>query len=78
VRCAIQVGPDFNDKTVGLLERLSTRLGLGTELSELRLIGTRVSDDGLRRLQRLFPAAKIQRYSWEDADTNPQLGHANG
>src|SRR5262245_25577422 len=24
VRCAIQVGPDFNDKTVGWLERLST------------------------------------------------------
>jgi hypothetical protein len=78
VRCAIQVGPDFNDSTVEVLERLSTRLGPGPDLAELRLIGTRVSDHGLQRLQRLFPNAKIARYSWEDAERNPQLGHANG
>lgn len=77
VRCAIQVGPDFNDKTVEWLERLSTRLGPGADLAELRLIGTRVSEDGLQRLHRLFPNAKIGRYSWEDAQQHPDLGHAN-
>ena len=78
MRWAIQVGPDFTDNTVELLERLSRRLGPGTDLTELRLIGTRVSEGGLQRLQRLFPNAKISKYSWEDAERNPQLGHANG
>jgi hypothetical protein len=76
VRCAVQIGPDFNDKTVDLLERLADRLGAGLDLQELRLIGTRVTDRGLQRLERLFPNARIARYSWEDCDTHPEISYA--
>jgi len=78
VRCAVQVGPDFNDKTVALLERLAGRLGPCSDLQELRLIGTRVTVEGLVRLQRVLPNAKINKYSWEDRDANPRLSYAKG
>jgi hypothetical protein len=78
VRCVVQVGPDFTDKTVGLLERLSKRLGPGLDLSELRLINTKVTSGGLRRLTRLFPNAKIKTYSRDEHERNPELSFAKG
>jgi hypothetical protein len=78
VKCAVQVGPDFNDKTVGLLERLAGRLGPGLDLQELRLIGSRVSDKGLEGLRRLFPNAKISRYSLKERDSHPEILYAKG
>jgi hypothetical protein len=78
VKCAVLLGSDINDKTVGLLERLAGRLGPGLDLQELRLIGTRTTDGGLERLNRLFPNATISRYSWKDHDANPQIGYAKG
>jgi len=78
VKCAVQIGPDFNDKTVVLLERLAGRLGPCSDLQELRLIETKVIDEGLARLQRVVPNAKTTRYSREDWDANPDLGYAKG
>jgi hypothetical protein len=78
VKCAVQIGPDFSDNTVGLLERLAGRLGPGLDLQELRLIGTRVSHQGLKRLEVLFPNAKISRYSWEERDAHPEISYAKG
>ena len=78
VYCAVQYGPDFNDRAVGWLERLATRLGPCLDLQDLRLIGTRVSDPGIVRLGHLFPNAKIRRYTFTDLHRDPAIGDARG
>jgi hypothetical protein len=76
VFCSVWVGPDFNDGVIDWLERFHSRFGVDTALAELRLIGTRVSFDGLDRLRKLFPDAKLKTYSWEDVKAHPELQYA--
>jgi hypothetical protein len=76
VFCSVWVGPDFNDRVIDWLERFRSRFGVDTALAELRLIGTRVSPNGVGRLHKLFPNAKISTYSWADAKAHPDSNHA--
>lgn len=75
---AVWVGPDFNDKTVGWLERFQSRLGPSRGLSHLRLIGTSVSQSGLARLHALLPSTSIQVYSFDEADRDRKLYYPPG
>ena len=77
VRRVVWPVPDFNDRVVLLLERLRERLGVDRDLEELRLIDTKVTPAGVKRLRRLVPKAKITRYSAVEVETNPRLSFAD-
>ena len=77
VRRVVWPVPGFNDRVVLLLERLRGRLGVDRDLEELRLIDTKVTPAGVKRLRRLFPKAKITHYSEAEVETNPRLSFAD-
>lgn len=77
VTCVVWIGRDFNDKAIGLLERIAARLGSNNELVEIRLIRTGVSDLGVNKLRTLFPAAKFSLYSQAEYDARPWLAYAD-
>jgi hypothetical protein len=75
--CAVFYGHEFNDRVVDWLERFQGRFGVDGSLRELRLIETRISPQGIRRLNSVLPAARIATYSSAEADAHPELSHAN-
>ena len=67
------VGADFNDGIVEALKKIDKRLGENTDLRELRLIRTRVTQKGVEQLKQLFPKAIVKEYSEEEVAANPHI-----
>lgn len=70
---AIWVGVDFDDRIVGVLEKVGMRIGSDVSLNEIRLVRTGVTAQGIERLQRLFPNARIRKYSEEEHEADPSI-----
>ena len=70
---AIWVGVDFDDRIVGVLEKVGKRIGSDVSFREIRLVRTGVTAQGIERLQCLFPNARILEYSEEVHDADPSI-----
>ncbi len=77
VTCVVWIGRDFNDRLVGVLEKIAGRLGADHDLTELRLIGTNVSEQAIQHLKAFLPKATITHYSEEAREANPRLAYAD-
>lgn len=77
VKIWVWVGHDFRDKLVDVVEEIAPQLSDGSELVELRLVATRVSNNGVQRLRRVFPNAEVTVYSDEEDRANWQLSQAS-
>jgi hypothetical protein len=72
------VGPDFNDAIVQIVERLVLRLGENRDLTELRLIRTRLTAKGVGRLKNLFPNSQVIVFTKEQEDRDPSIIWVDG
>ncbi len=68
---------DFDDKLVGILEKIASRLGPDNDLVEMRLIKTRVTPQGVEKLKTILPKAVIKFYSREEAKKDPTIEYVN-
>ena len=67
VKCVVWPVREFNDKLVGVLEKIADRIGPDNDLAEIRLIETGVTAAGIEKLKKILPNAAIRSFSREEA-----------
>jgi hypothetical protein len=77
ITCAVLIGVEFNDKLIGVLEKIAGRIGVNNDLKELRLIETRVTSSGIKRLKTILPKAAIKLFSREEAKKDQKILYVN-
>ena len=77
VRCVVWPGREFNDKIIDVLEKIADRIGLDTNLKELRLIETGASSAGTEKLAKILPHAAIKCFTQEQAKGNRAIKYVN-
>lgn len=70
-------GGEFTDKILKLVAIAIPHIKSKEHLSELRLVGTKISADGLRLLRQLFPATRVTFYTEADGSANWRLTQAS-
>ena len=73
ITCVVWIGVEFKDKLVDALEKIAARIGVNNDLTELRLIDTRVTIKGIERLKKILPKATIKVYTREEAKKDKKI-----
>src|SRR6267142_285273 len=76
VRKWVWFGHEFTDKMVNVVKEIAPQIADKDELEELRLVATRVTENGIQRLRRIFPKSQVKVYTDEDDKKNWQLSQA--
>jgi hypothetical protein len=75
--CVVWPGPEFNDQIVGVFEKIAERIGPNNDLIEMRVIGTKVTPQGVAKLKSILPKAAINSHSREAAEKDNALKYVN-
>jgi len=75
--CVVWPDPEFDDQIVDVLGKIAERIGRNNDLTEMRLIGTKITPQGVVQLKSIFPKASINSYSREEAERNDTLKYVN-
>jgi len=75
----VPFGQGWNSKIsiIDALEKIAARIGVNNDLTELRLIETRVTPKGIERLRKILPKATIKHYTREEAKKDQRIMYVN-
>jgi len=77
VKCVVWSVKQFNDKLVGVLEKIAERIGPDNDVTEIRLIETAVTSAGIEKLKKILPQASIQSFTSEQAKKDKKIEYIN-
>jgi hypothetical protein len=77
ITSAVWIGVEFKDKLIDALEKIATRIGVNSDLIELRLVETRVTSKGIKRLKKILPKATFKLFTREEAKKDQRIKYVN-
>ena len=77
VKCVVWPVREFNDKLIGVLEKIAERIGSNHDLTEIRLIETGVTSAGIEKLKNFLPNATVKLFSREQARKDKRIEYVN-
>ena len=75
--CVVWPGLEFDDQIIDVLGKIAEQIGPNNDLIEMRLIGTKVTHNGVAKLKSILPKAVINTYSREEAEKDDALKYVN-